>query len=71
MERSRVIEAFTEAGLRHAGTFSHTIKFRHASGEPVHIIFDPELNPMIDRAKPLDLDGIHAPVVTTADLIGA
>jgi hypothetical protein len=67
--RDRVIHAFAEAGLRHTGTFSHSINFRHPSGEPVQIVFDPEFDAMIDRAELLDLGGIRAPVVTTADLI--
>jgi hypothetical protein len=35
----------------------------------VQIALDPEFDPMIDRAELLDLGGIRAPVVTTADLI--
>jgi hypothetical protein len=69
VERDRVIEAFTAAGLRHTGTFAHSINFRHASGEPVQIVFDPEFDTMIDRAELLDLGVIRARVVTTADLI--
>ena len=67
--REHVIETFTEAGLRHTGTFAHSMNFRHPSGEPVQIVFDPEFDAMIDRAELLDLGGILAPVVTTADLI--
>jgi hypothetical protein len=66
---SRVIEALTQGGLRRTGTFAHSINFRHSSGEPVQIVFDPEFDAMIDRAEVLDLGGIRAPVVTTADLI--
>lgn len=69
VERDRVVGALTAAGLRHAGTFSHSLNFRHASGEPVQVVFDPEFDPMIDRAETLDLGGIRAPVVTTDDLI--
>ena len=69
VERDSVIGALTEMGLRHTGTFSHSINFRHPSGEPVQIVFDPEFDAMIDRAEMLDLGGIRARVVTTADLI--
>ena len=69
VERDSVIRAFTEAGLRHTGTFPHSLTFRHPSGEPVQIVFDPQFDAMIDRAERLDLGGIRAPVVTTADLI--
>jgi hypothetical protein len=69
VDRSRMIEALTAAGLKHTGTFSHSLNFRHPSGEPVQIVVDPEFDAMIDRAERLDLGGIRAPVVTTADLI--
>jgi hypothetical protein len=69
VDRNRVIDTFTKAGLRHTGTSSHSIKFRHSSGEPVQIVFDPDFDAMIDRAEPPNLGGIRAPVVTTADLI--
>jgi hypothetical protein len=69
VERERVIEALAEAGLRHTGTFSHSMNFRHASGEPVQIVFDPGFDAMIHRAELLLLGAVRAPVVTTADLI--
>lgn len=64
-----ITEALTRAGLRLAGTFPHSVNFRHPSGEPVQIVFDPEFDAMIDRAEPLDLAGVRIRVVTTADLI--
>ena len=69
VERSRVIEALTGAGMRYTGAFTHSINFRHPSGEPVQLVFDPEFDAMIDRAEVLDLGALRAPVVTTADLI--
>jgi hypothetical protein len=68
LDRNRVIEAFHEAGLRHTGAFFHSINFRHPSGEPVQIVFDPDFDAMIDRAELRNLGGIRAPMVTTADL---
>lgn len=64
-----IVDTLTSAGLRLTGTFAHSLNFRHPSGEPVQIIFDVEFDPMIDRAEPLDLAGVHIRVVTTADLI--
>lgn len=32
-------------------------------------LFDPEFDPMIDRAEPLDITGVRIRVVTTVDLI--
>lgn len=66
---SAVGETLTGAGFQLRGTFAHSINFRHSSGEPVQLIFDPEFDPMIDRAEPLDVSGIRVRVVTTADLI--
>lgn len=64
-----LVGALTGAGLRLTGTFAHSLNFRHQSGEPVQMIFDPAFDPMIDRAEPLDVAGVRIRVVTTADLI--
>jgi hypothetical protein len=69
VERSAIREALTGAGLDMTGTFAHSLSFRHRSGEPVQIVLDPEFDPMIDRAEPLDVAGVRIRVVTTADLI--
>ena len=69
VERGSISEALTGAGLRLTGTLAHSMNFRHPAGEPVQIVFDPEFDPMIDRAEPLDLAGVRIHVVTTADLI--
>ena len=69
VERRAIVDALTAAGLRLTGTFAHSLNFRHSSGEPVQIVFDPEFDPMIDRAEPLDVAGVRIRVVTTADLI--
>jgi predicted nucleotidyltransferase len=45
------------------------VNVRHRSGEPIQIVFDPDFDPMIDRADPLDLAGVRVRVVTTDDLI--
>jgi hypothetical protein len=69
VERHAIVDALTAAGLRLTGTFAHSLDFRHSSGEPVQIVFDPEFDPMIERAEPLDVAGVRIRVVTTADLI--
>ena len=69
IERRAVIDALIGAGLRLTGTFAHILKFRHSSGEPVQIVSDPEFDPMIERAEPLEVTGLRIRVVTTADLI--
>jgi Nucleotidyl transferase AbiEii toxin, Type IV TA system len=69
VDRPSVAEALTTAGMRLTGMFAHSMNFRHASGEPVQIVYDPEFDPMIDRAEPLEMGSLRVPVVTTADLI--
>jgi hypothetical protein len=64
-----IVAALSVAGLRVTGSFPHSVNFRHSSGEPVQIIFDPQFDAMIDRAEPLDIVGVRIRVVTTADLI--
>ena len=67
--RDAIVRALTGSGLRHTGTFAHSMNFRHASGEPVQIIFDAEFDDMVERAEALEVSGIRIRVVTTTDLI--
>jgi hypothetical protein len=69
VERDAIVEALTGAGLQLTGRFAHSLNLRHPSGEPVQIVVDPQFDPMIDRAEPLDAVGLRIRVVTTADLI--
>ncbi|MBM4442439.1 MAG: hypothetical protein FJ027_18645 [Candidatus Rokubacteria bacterium] len=69
LTKPAVVEALTAAGLRLTGTFAHSMNFRHPSGEPIQLVFDPEFDAMIGRAEPLDVAGVRVRVVTTADLI--
>jgi Nucleotidyl transferase AbiEii toxin, Type IV TA system len=64
-----VRDTLTGAGFSPIGSFAHSMKFRHHSGEPVQIVFDPAFDPMIERAEPLEVAGVRVRVVTTADLI--
>jgi hypothetical protein len=69
VDRRSIVDVLTEAGLRLTGTFEHSLNFRHPSGEPVQLVFDPGFDAMILRAEPLEVAGVRIPVVTTADLI--
>jgi hypothetical protein len=69
VDRGVVARALTDAGLRLTGTFPHSLNFRHVSGEPVQIVFDPDFDPMVDRAEPLEMASLRVRVVTTTDLI--
>jgi hypothetical protein len=68
-ERSGVLRALLQAGFTLGGEFSHSVNFRHPSGEPVQIVFDPDFDAMIGRAERFDVGGVLVPVVTTEDLI--
>jgi hypothetical protein len=69
VDRTAVSEAFVRAGFVLRGEFAHSVNFRHASGEPVQIVFDAGFDAMIDRAEALDVGGLVVRVVATADLI--
>jgi len=69
IDRRAVVQALTGAGLTLRGEFAHSINFRHPSGEPVQVVFDPGFDAMIDRAEPVAVAGSRVPVVTTPDLI--
>ena len=61
--------AFLAAGFRLVGEFPHSINFRHRSGEPLQLAFDPGFDPMIARAERLSFAGLAVPIVTLSDLI--
>ena len=67
--RDEITDVLTGAGFRHLGSHTHSINFRHESGEPVQIAIDPAFDPMIDRAEPITFGQTIVRVVTTADLI--
>lgn len=57
------------AGFVLVGEFPHSINFKHRSGEPVQLAFDPSFDAMIARAEPIAVANLSLPVVTKADLI--
>ena len=69
VDRERVIQVLTGAGLVLKGRHAHSVNFRHAGGEPVQIVFDPQFDPMIERAEPITAAGTVVRIVTKADLI--
>jgi hypothetical protein len=68
-DRAAVAHALAVAGFERRGEFAHSINFRHASGEPLQIVFDPAFDAMIARAERVEVAGVPIRVVTTADLI--
>jgi hypothetical protein len=69
MDRVRVREAMEAAGFEFRGDFEHTINFRHASSEPLQLVFGAEFDGAIARAERVDVDGDAIAIVTKADLI--
>jgi len=67
--RDAAIRALRDAGLTLRGEFAHSVNLRHASGEPVQLVFDSSFDAMIDRAQPVSVGSTRVRVVTTEDLI--
>jgi predicted nucleotidyltransferase len=67
--RGPLVERFRELGFQVLGEFAHSLNLRHESGEPVQLAFDPEFDPMIERAELVQLGELQLRVVTKEDLI--
>jgi hypothetical protein len=67
--REHAVKALEGAGLKKTGEFDHSVNFRHASGEPVQLAFDPEFDAMIERAESLEVAGTRIAIVRKEDLI--
>lgn len=67
--REQVVQALVDAGFSLRGSFAHSVNFRHPSGEPLQVVFDPQFDPMIARAEPIAFGDLSVRVVTMADLI--
>jgi hypothetical protein len=57
------------AGFTLSGRFVHSINFKHSSGEPLQLAFDPSFDPMVERAEALSFGELTLFVVTKEDLI--
>jgi len=68
-DRGAVVAALRAAGFTLLGEHPHSVNFRHPSGEPLQIAFDPSFDPMIARADPVTIGRTVVKVVTTDDLI--
>lgn len=68
-DQAKLIPALTAAGFTLVGRFAHSINFRHSSGEPVQLAFDPRFDSMIARAIPLEVRGKAVPLIAKEDLI--
>jgi len=64
-----MIAAVTASGFELRGEFPHSINFRHSSGEPVQLAFDPGFDEMIERAGTMQIRGVGVSIVSRQDLI--
>jgi hypothetical protein len=69
VERAHVIRSLTEAGFVCTGQFRRSVNLRHASGEPLQVVFDPGFDPMIERAERFQVAGREVAIVQKPDLI--
>ena len=67
--RDAVIRALVDGGFRLTGRFAHSVNFRHSSGEPVQLVFDPGFDAMITRAESVSIGATTVRIVTKTDLI--
>lgn len=67
--RAQVIEILTGAGFQLRGQHEHSVNFRHSSGEPLRIAFDPGFDAVVARAEPVRVSDVEVPVAQRADLI--
>ena len=68
-DRRKVVEVLEKAGLRKTGEFPHSVNFRHRTGEPVQVAFDPSFDPLIARSERFDVEELSVAIVRKADLI--
>jgi hypothetical protein len=69
IERSVIVSAMRKSGFQLVGEHEHSANFRHSTGEPVQLAFDPSFDPMIDRAETMDVSGTSVSIVRKEDLI--
>lgn len=68
-DRDLLERTLSACGFSLVGRFAHSVHFRHESGEPVQLAFDPMFDAMVARAESLDLGELSLRVVGKADLI--
>lgn len=69
LDRGTVSRGLAAGGFRLTGEFHHSMNFRHPSGEPVQVVFDPGFDDMIRRAERFLVAGTSVAIVQKPDLI--
>jgi hypothetical protein len=64
-----LVARLATAGFTLVGRFAHSINFKHSSGEPLQLAFDPAFDTVVERAEALSLGELTLFVVTKEDLI--
>lgn len=68
-DREALARKFAAAGFVPVGRFAHSLNFRHRSGEPVQLAFDPGFDAALARAGEQEVHGRKVRLVTREDLI--
>ena len=68
-DRAAIAAAMASRGFRSVGVHPHSLNFRHASGEPVQLAFDPAFDVMIGRAETIQAGAHSVRIVRKDDLI--
>lgn len=69
VDRATILAAMTTHGFNSVGVHPHSVNFRHGSGEPVQLAFDPAFDVMIDRAETIPVGAERVRIVRKDDLI--
>jgi hypothetical protein len=69
VDRKLLTMQLEQTGFALTGEFAHSVNFRHLSGEPVQLAFDPSFDPMIGRAQLMHFGNLSLRVVTREDLL--
>ena len=68
-DKQQLIELLLAVDFAFVGQFPHSLNFKHASGEPLQLAFDPAFDEMIARADVVACADLMVHVVTHADLL--
>jgi len=68
-DRAAITAAMDSRGFRSVGVHPHSINYRHGSGEPVQLAFDPAFDVMIGRAETIQVGAQSVRIVRKDDLI--
>jgi hypothetical protein len=68
-DKQALVQLLIAVEFTFTGQFAHSINFKHVSGEPLQLAFDPAFDAMIARAEAIDLGAVTVHVVTRDDLL--